>query len=177
MSRKKFLKMIAILFAIILLFNVVRTIYIDILSYRTSSETINNSLNYFSKIKKITEKCGYSMNSTEPFDGAGTYEKAFKFRSDNFEFSVCIANWHDALEQIYVYFYNNQVIDYEIILKVFNTISACNISKNKISQCCQKINRGKDYERNLILFSDKCSIYGSSENKSICITGVPGLGF
>lgn len=177
MNRKKILKIITIFLTVVVLLNVVKTIYIEILSHKTSIDTINNSMYYFEKIKNITEKFGYSMSDAEPFDGAGTYEKAFKYKSDDFEFCVCIANWHDVVEEINVYFDNIEYIDYDIILKVFNSISACNISKYRIVKCQKKIKSGKNYKKDLIWFSDKCSIYGSSENKSICITGVPGFGF
>lgn len=174
---KQITKIIAIIVLIIVSLSAIRTIYIEIISHKISSETAINSADYFSKIKDITENCGYSMSSTEPFDGAGTYEEAYKFKSDNFEFNVCISNWHDVVEYVHVYFIdNNDCIDYKVLLKVFNSISACNISKYRIMRCHKSLQNKSDYEKNLILFSDKCSIYGSSEDKSICITGVPGLG-
>lgn len=176
MDRKQILKIIAIILIVLISLNVVRTVYIEILSYKSSAETIGSVADYFTEVKEITDKYGYSMSVAEPFDGAGTFEKAFKYKSDNFEFSVSVANWHDTVEAFYVYFDDSDYIDYEIILKVFNSISARNISKASIEKCHKSVHRGKDYEKNLIWFSDKCSIYGSSENKTICITGVPGLG-
>lgn len=177
MERKQIVKLIAIILMIFVSLNIVRTIYIEIISHKISNETAGDTTDYFSKIKSITEDYGYSMSYTEPFDGAGIYEEAYKFKSDNFEFSVCVANWYDAVEEFHVYFDDSDYIDYEVILKVFNSISACNVSKYRIERCHKSVQRGKDYDKNLIWFSDKCSIYGSSENNSICITGVPGFGF
>lgn len=158
--------------------NVLRLIYIETISHRTSSETISNSQYYLSDISWITDKLGYSMSSSEPFDGVSTFEKTYKIKSDDFEFGVSISNMHDTVEYIHVYFDDNGgYIDYDVLLKVFNCISACNISKYEIYKCHKNVQRGKDYEKSLIWLSDKCSIYGSSKNKSICITGVPGFGF
>ena len=166
-----------------------KTVYIEILSkLHTTYETYNKSIEFTRKIENKAKYYGYSVKKTESFCNSHMCLLSYEVRTNEFDFCIDIVNEKDIETlnlNVNVDKYSMNYIDTDVIIDVFNDISACNISKsqlkksvNEISEIHNQIKNVDSYEKNFLLMSDLCQIscYINENNEMILnLKGVPKL--